>query len=261
MGFLRQYLFAVRSFTRVPVSGPLARWAGTGADAPDAGAAHFPGVGWLVGVVACASFAVLGLALPDSPFTAMVAAVASMAASLVLTGAAHEIALARFADAAGGTTTPGIRAAGIGAHGVLALALVALGKVSLLAVIAAQSPAAVMAALLAGQVVSRFWPLLLGRGVPSTAPSPGAHPFAGRVPARALGIAAAWTAAAPVVAWLAGGAGFAVGAVVVSAAVLGAMRRFCMTRLPGQSDEALGAAQQLCEIGFYLGAAIGLGLA
>lgn len=260
MSFLRQYLFAVRSFTRVPVTGPLARWVGSGPDALHSSAAHYPGVGWLVGVAACASFALVGLVLPDSPLTPVAAAAASIAACLSLTGASHEIALARAADAMAAGRVIG-RDPGIGAHGTLALVLTVLAKVSLLAVIAAQSPAAVMAALLAGQVVSRFWPLLLGRGVPYIGEPPGAQSLALPIPAGAYGIAAAWSVLAVAIAWLAAGPGFAACAVIVSGVVLLGMRRLCLRRLHGFNEDALGAAQQLCEIGLYFGAALGLRLA
>ena len=150
---------------------------------------------------------------------------------------------------------------GIGAHGILALVLTVLAKVSLLAIIAAQSPAAVMAALLAGHVVSRFWPLLLGRGMAYVGGPSAAQPLAQPIPPGALGVAAAWSVLALAIAWVADGPAFAACAVGASAAVLLGMRRLCARRLHGFNDDALGAAQQLCEIGFYFGAALGLRLA
>ncbi len=166
VSFLRQYLLAVQSFTRLPVTGTLAQWAGSGTDTLRASAAHYPGVGWLVGIVACAAFAVLATALGDTPFAPMAAAVGCIMATLMITGGAPEGGLARTADALGGTATAAraldiMKNPGLGSNGVLALALALLAKVSLLAVMAAQSPVAVMGALLAAQVLSRFWPLLL----------------------------------------------------------------------------------------------------
>ncbi len=98
VSFLRQYLFAIQSFTRVPVTGTLADWVGSSPDMLRASAAHFPGVGWLVGIVACAAFALLGLALPDTPLTPLAAAVGCTVATAWMTGAVHEIGLARTAD-------------------------------------------------------------------------------------------------------------------------------------------------------------------
>ena len=57
--FIRHYLLALQFFTRVPVTGRLAEWVGFSPAMLRASAAHFPGVGWLVGgvVAACSSVA------------------------------------------------------------------------------------------------------------------------------------------------------------------------------------------------------------
>ena len=46
---VREYLVAVQFFTRLPVTGALAQWVGWSPALLRASAAHFPGVGWLVG--------------------------------------------------------------------------------------------------------------------------------------------------------------------------------------------------------------------
>ena len=48
VSFLRQYLLAVQSFTRLPVTGTFAQRAGSSSETQRASAAHYPGVGWLV---------------------------------------------------------------------------------------------------------------------------------------------------------------------------------------------------------------------
>ncbi|MDP3761722.1 MAG: adenosylcobinamide-GDP ribazoletransferase [Ramlibacter sp.] len=265
MSFLRQYLLAVQSFTRLPVTGTLAQWAGSGPETARASAAHYPGVGWLVGFVACAVFALLATALGDTPFAPLAAAVGCIAAALMLTGGAHETGLARTADAMGvaapAAPAPGIvRDPRIRGDGVLALALALLAKVSLLAVLAAQSPAAVLGALIAAHVLSRFWPLLLASTLPSLgdAGTTGVRPLSARLDPRGLGIAAAWSVLALAIAWLAEGVAFAVLALAAGGLALLWMRRLFARRLRGFTDDALGATQQACEIATYLGAAVGL---
>ena len=52
MAPIRHFLLAVQFFTRIPVTGRLARWVGYSPAMLRASAAHFPGVGWLVALVA-----------------------------------------------------------------------------------------------------------------------------------------------------------------------------------------------------------------
>lgn len=266
MGFLHQYLFAVQSFTRLPVTGTLAQWMGASPEALRASAAHFPGVGWLVGIAGGAAFALAGLALGDNPYAPLAAAAICIGATLLITGGRHETGLARTADALGaaaGAAAPGpADDSRPGSHGVLALVLAVLLKVSLLATLAAQSPTAVLAALLVAPVLSRFWPLLLcttlpwlGAGVGVTT-DPGG--LANRIEPRGLGIAAAWSVAALALAWLAEGPGFALLALAAGGLALAAMRALLARRLQGFGASALGATQQACEAATYLGAAIGL---
>ena len=60
---LKHYLLALQFFTRVPVTGRLAAWVGFSPAMLRASAAHFPGVGWLVGLVVASFTAVLLVAL------------------------------------------------------------------------------------------------------------------------------------------------------------------------------------------------------
>ncbi len=267
MSFLRQYLLAVQFFTRVPVTGALGQWAGFSPDLLRASAAHFPGVGLLVGLVACTAFALLGLALPGSPYAPLVAAVGCTVATVLLTGGSHEIGLADSADGLGraareeAPATP--QDAHIGSYGTLALVLALAAKVSLLALLASESPAGVLAALLAAHVLSRFWPLLLVRTLPGMpeAASLKRSVLSERIDSRTLAIAAAWCVAPVAIGLMAQGPGFLITGVVFSGLALLGLRRLFARRLGGFSGDCLGATQQVCEIAFYLGAAIGLGLA
>lgn len=47
--FVRHFLLALQFFTRIPVTGRLAAWVGFSPAMLRASAAHFPGVGWVVG--------------------------------------------------------------------------------------------------------------------------------------------------------------------------------------------------------------------
>jgi adenosylcobinamide-GDP ribazoletransferase len=272
VSFLNRYLGAVQSFTRVPVTGALSQWVDRSPDNIHASAAHFPGVGWLVGIVACAAFALVGLLLPGNPFAPLAAAVGCTVATLMVTGSAHEIGLARIADSLGGAVSAAraleiMKDSRIGAFGVLALLLAVLAKVSLLAVLASHSPIAVLVALLAGHVVSRFWPLLLSRemvGVPGIpyvgTPGSAGQPLAEPLSKKSLGIAAAWSIPVVIIAWFAQGAAFAILPLLISGLALVWMQRTLARRLQGFTDDGVGATQQLGEIAFYFGAAVGLGV-
>jgi adenosylcobinamide-GDP ribazoletransferase len=268
VSFLREYLVALQFFTRMPVSGALAQWAGFHPDLLRASAAHFPGVGWLVGLTACTLFALVGLALPGSPYEPLAAGVGCTIATVLLTGGFHENGLSHVADGLGGNVQRDqalqiMRDSRIGGYGMLALALTLLAKVSLLALLAEQSPTAVLAALLAAHVLSRFWPLLLVRTLAHVGDSASAKskPLAERIGVRGLAIGAAWCIAPLGIAVLSQGAGFVIMALLFSGLALWSMQRLFARRLQGFTGDCLGATQQVCEIAFYLGAAVGLRLA
>lgn len=267
MTFLRAYLLAIRYFTRVPVAGALGPAETFSADSLRASAGHFPGVGWLAGMLGCSVFAFLGLALPVSPFTPFVAAVGCTIATALLTGAAHETGLAHTADAlARDTSTPQARAATaaqLHAAGALALVLALSAKTGLLAVLAASSPAAVLAALLAGHVLSRFWALWVPLGLPYLGDAAEAEtgPLGQRIGRPELSIAGSWSALALVVAGVAQGPAFAIAGVLASGGAVLWMRRVLAHRLRGFTRDSVGATQQVCEIACYLGAAVGSSIA
>jgi adenosylcobinamide-GDP ribazoletransferase len=264
--FLRHYLLAVQFFTRLPVTGALAQWVGFSPEMLRASAAHFPGVGWLVGLAACAVFAGLSLFLPNTGFTPLVAAVGCTIATVLLTGAFHEDGLADLADGLGGSSERAraleiMKDSRLGSYGMLALLLAVLAKVGLLALLAARSPAAVLAALLAAHVVSRLWPLLLIRTLRYVADEAGSKskPLADRIEPAALGIAAAWCVVPLAIAFLVQDGAFVFGGLAASALAALWMYRLLARRLQGFTGDALGATQQLCEVAFYFGAALAVG--
>jgi hypothetical protein len=101
--FIRHYLLAVQFFTRIPVTGQLADWVGFSPAMLRASAAHFPGVGVLVGALLAAFTWALQTALPHNAYAPLVAAVLGTAWGVLLTGAFHEDGLADVADGLGGT--------------------------------------------------------------------------------------------------------------------------------------------------------------
>lgn len=265
MKFVRHYLLALQFFTRIPVTGRLAAWVGYSPPMLRASAAHFPGVGWLVGALAALVFGVALLLLPDVPFGALTAAVLCTVASVLLTGGFHEDGLSDTADGLGGGPTREraleiMKDSRVGAYGVLALVLALLAKVALLALLGSIDLELACASVLAAHVASRFFPLLLIRLLPhvgDTALSK-SKPLAEQITTASLAVALLWTAAA-----------LAVVAVFIPdqpwwapllAAALGWlwMWRLLVRRLQGFTGDGLGATQQVCEIAFYLGVAFSL---
>jgi adenosylcobinamide-GDP ribazoletransferase len=274
---VREYLLAVQFFTRIPITGRLAQWVGFSPEQLRASAAHFPGVGVVVGLVAAAVFTGVQALLPESTFTPLLAAALSTVATVLLTGGFHEDGLADVADGLGGSyererALEIMKDSRVGAFGALALVLALLCKVALLAILGSLDSVAleaddapwagwsIAAALVLGHVVSRGLPLLLIRWLPhvgDTATSK-SKPLADTISAGALAMAFAWCFIALALGLIALEAINLI--VACSCAVLALlwMRRLFRRRLQGFTGDGLGATQQVCEIAFYFGLAISL---
>ncbi|RZL97119.1 MAG: hypothetical protein EOP73_26145, partial [Variovorax sp.] len=212
---VRHFLLALQFFTRIPVTGRLARWVGYSPAMLRASAAHFPAVGWVVGAIGALAFALASVLWPPA-----VAAVLATVATVLATGAFHEDGLADVADGLGGTQDRAraleiMRDSRIGAFGAIALVL-ALGlKLATLAALAqvgrttwadggvAGRPigpwhggtASACAGLLAAHVLSRLAPLAPMRWLPHVSGEASkSKPLADAVSGCALGIAALWSA-------------------------------------------------------------------
>lgn len=279
--FIRHYLLAVQFFTRIPVTGALAAWTGYSPAMLRASAAHFPGIGWLVGAVAAGVYSLLMALLTATDFAPLVAAVLSTVATVLLTGGFHEDGLADVTDGLGGSSDRDraleiMKDSRVGAFGAMALVLALLGKVALLALLgsvesalsgAEETPAdlpldgwLVAAALFAAHVVSRTLPLLLIRALPhvgDTAASK-SKPLADQITLGSLGVAFVWAFSALALASYALPAMSLIVACSVSVIALLWMGRLFWRRLQGFTGDCLGATQQVCEIAFYLGLAIAL---
>ncbi|WP_096670694.1 adenosylcobinamide-GDP ribazoletransferase [Polaromonas sp. AET17H-212] len=279
--FIRHYLLAVQFFTRIPVTGALAAWTGYSPAMLRASAAHFPGVGWLVGAVAAGVYSLLMALLPATDFAPLVAAVLSTVATVLLTGGFHEDGLADVTDGLGGSYDRDraleiMKDSRVGAFGAMALVLALLGKVALLALLGSvesalsggeETPAdlpldgwLVAAALFAAHVVSRTLPLLLIRALPhvgDTAVSK-SKPLADQITLSSLGVAFVWSFSALALASYALPAMSLIVACSFSVLALLWMGRLFSRRLQGFTGDCLGATQQVCEIAFYLGLAVAL---
>lgn len=263
MNLLRHYLLAVQFFTRIPVTGRLAHWVGFSPALLRASAAHFPGVGVLVGaLVACFTLALLH-ALPASPFAPLVAAALGTVLSVLITGGFHEDGLADVADGLGGSSERAraleiMKDSRVGAFGAMALVLALLSKVALLALLGSVDGGLMAVALFAAHVCSRTWPLLLIRCMPHVGDAAGSKskPLADQISNASLLVAFAWfAAAAALVLWLTEGVAWWA-PVLASLLALLWMGRMLWRRLQGFTGDGLGATQQICELAFYLGLAV-----
>ncbi len=265
MDAIRHYLLAVQFFTRIPVTGRVAAWVGYSPAMLRASTAHFPGVGWLVALVACTVAALSGTLLHGRPGSALVTAVLCTVATVLLTGGLHEDGLADVADGLGGSlereqALAVMKDSRVGAFGAMALVLVLLAKVALLALLDASSGTALLAALLGGHVWSRFCPLLLVRGLPHVgdAATSKSKPLTEQISGGALGLAFLWCFIPLALVYWAQAATFLIAGITTSLLALGWMARLFARRLQGFTGDCLGATQQVCEIAFYLGAAVAL---
>jgi adenosylcobinamide-GDP ribazoletransferase len=274
--FIRHYLLAVQFFTRIPVTGHLADWVGFSPTMLRASAAHFPGVGWLVGGLVAAFTGALLSYLPEGGFSPLVAAVWGTAFGVLVTGAFHEDGLADVFDGLGGSPDREraliiMKDSRVGAFGAISLVMTLLGKVSLLALLASISGELLCAAIFLAHVVSRTWPLLLIRLMVHVGDAAGSKskPLADQINRTSLLAALVWCLLAL---GLVGYLQITLNLIVIedeSLALLKAfmtaiafsglaflvMWRWFWRRLQGFTGDCLGATQQVCELAFYLGLA------
>ncbi|MEJ8809860.1 adenosylcobinamide-GDP ribazoletransferase [Variovorax ureilyticus] len=259
MNGVRHFLLALQFFTRVPVTGPLAAWVGFSPAMLRASAAHFPGVGWLVGAVGAGVFYLASAGLAGLA-GALVAAALSTIATVLMTGAFHEDGLADVADGLGGSADRTraleiMKDSRIGAFGAIALVL-ALGlKAVLLAALAEEGALRVVVALVCAHVLSRLAPLFLIRWLPYVGDENAASkskPLADAIDNGAMRVGVAWSL--PAMAWLVMTFGIARGLAPVLLGAMAAlfMARLLHRRLRGFTGDGLGATQQVCELAIYL---------
>ncbi len=265
MQFVRHFLLAVQFFTRIPITGRLAAWVGFSPAMLRASAAHFAGVGWMVGAVAVAVYAVIASA-SASVFAPLVAACLSTVATALLTGGFHEDGLADVADGLGGSYDKTraleiMKDSRVGAFGAMALVLALATKVSLLAALGSSSLPLACVVLLGAHVVSRACPMVLVWLLPhvgDTATSK-SKPLADQVTTGVLWSNFAWCLLLLPLVIIAGAATIFIVSGLAAWLVLAWMWRLFSKRLQGFTGDCLGATQQVCEIAFYVGALLALG--
>lgn len=236
----RLWRVALGFFTRVPVH--IADFQET--DLNHA-ACYFPLVGVLVGAV---SYAVYWIAAQWLPLEITI--LASMAASIGMTGAFHEDGLADAADGLGGgwqkqQVLTIMQDSRLGSYGAVALFLVLVAKFQALLHV----PAAILlAAMLAGHSLSRFAAMLVIYTQPYVRAEGKAKPLATQLGPYELMLAAVFglapLALLPMRLWLA--------LLPVALTWLWFSRKLKL-RLGGYTGDCLGAMQQLTELAFYLG--------
>jgi adenosylcobinamide-GDP ribazoletransferase len=276
--FFRHYLLALQFFTRIPVTGRLAAWVGYNPQMLRASAAHFPGVGWLIGLLVAGLSALLLLSLPAGGFAPLVVATLGTAFGILLTGAFHEDGLADVADGLGGSLQREraleiMKDSRVGAFGAIAIVMALLVKVALVAQLASMGVPVLCAGLFLAHVVSRTWPLLLIRLLPHVGDLAGSKskPLADQISIPALLAALVWCVAALLLVVYTQGtlhgvvpeplqdsfAAAFLGALAASALAFVWMGRWFARRLQGFTGDCLGATQQICELAFYLGFLLG----
>jgi len=240
---LRLLLTAVQYFTRIRVPA----WVGHAQEQLAGAIRYFPVVGLIVGASGAATLWLAAQVLP-APLPAILATVVTV----LMTGAIHEDGLADTCDGLGGGATREraleiMKDPRIGAFGAIALVLALLLKTSALSLMTLWTA---MTALFAAHAFSRFCAVLFsfaGRYVGSAERSRAA-PVVTRVRIGDVLVAALFGLPALLLCGR-----DAIVAVVVALALLGLLFRWCVKRIGGYTGDTLGAAQQVAEIGFYLG--------
>ena len=193
-----------------------------------------------------------------------------------MTGAFHEDGLADVADGLGGSydrerALTIMKDSRVGAFGAIAVVLALVAKVAMLAVIGSVGAAWMCAAIMGAHVVSRTWPLLLIRLLPHVGDADGSKskPLADQITLPSLVVALAWCVGALVLTMFAQSALQPDARITLAwgAGLLGSALAFWRAhalfarRLQGFTGDCLGTTQQVCELAFYLGLALGLGAA
>ncbi|WP_066456838.1 adenosylcobinamide-GDP ribazoletransferase [Castellaniella caeni] len=244
----RLFFTALQFFTRLPIP----TWVGFKPAWLQHCTRYYPLVGWVVGGLG--AFVYL---LANSVWPQAVAVLLSMAASLVVTGAFHEDGFADTCDGLGGAVSKEralqiMKDSRIGTYGAAGLGLMLALK---FATLNALPPAWTAAALMLAHPASRLGSALIIWRMRYAREEGKAKPLGHRMRGYELVIASV-CGLLPAVAL--GAARIVPSAGVAMALLLGLagtiwMARLLARRLDGYTGDGLGAAQQLGELGCYLG--------
>ncbi len=265
--FIKHFLLAIQFFTRIPVAGKLADWVGFSPQMLKASAAHFAGVGWVVGAVAALVYTVFVALLPGS-YAPLIAACLSTIATVLLTGGFHEDGLADLADGLGGSYDRDraleiMKDSRVGAFGAMALVLALLTKIALLAALAQLQAWQVVMLVLSSHVISRALPMGLLTLLPHVGDAAGSKskPLADSISTQALLSNIFWCFGLLPGIFITDVAIEFIAGMGLAFLAWGLMWWRLSKRLQGFTGDALGATQQVCEIAFLLGALLVIGLA
>lgn len=242
---LNAFLGAVRFFTRIPVSTRIPH-----SDALlNHASRYFPAVGLLVGLISATSFLLASLLLPSS-----VSILIAMVTSIYLTGAFHEDGLTDMTDGLGGgwekmRILEIMKDSRVGSYGVIAICMTLLTKFICLS----ESDAAwIPLLLIAGHAFSRYCSVLIMAGmsyVREDALSK-SKPLATTLSSSSLLVASLFgIGGLCLLPWPSALAGAAAGFTITIW-----LARKLQKWLGGYTGDCLGAAQQLSEAAFYIGA-------
>ena len=238
-----EYFFgALRFFTRLPVPG----WVGHSSEGLQRSSRYFPAVGLIVGGVAALVFIVTSFFWPKT-----LAVLASMASTLLVTGAFHEDGWGDMVDGFGGGWEKAqiltiMKDSRIGSYGAVAMILMLLTKFC--ALVEIELPM-IPLVLIAGHAFSRLCAISLLRGLDYVRDEGKAKPLATQIGRGELAFAAC-TALLPLLFLPFSQVVFAVLLAVVATVYLA--RKF-RRHLGGYTGDCLGATQQLAEVAFYAG--------
>ena len=241
---LELFFAAVGFFTRLPV--PMK------ADFSESDLNHstryFPLVGIMIGVVAAVVYTLAAKVVPTE-----LAILASMAATIYLTGAFHEDGLTDAVDGLGGGWEKDqvlaiMQDSRIGSFGAIGLFLILLAKYEALT---HTYPALIPVAMIAGHSLSRFAAVLVIYTQPYVKPKGKAKPLSTRLTKGELSLAAAF-----------GLLPLLLLAPKLLITLIPVIIVWCWfsyklkQRLGGYTGDCLGAMQQLTELAFYIGVVI-----
>ncbi|MGB6242382.1 MAG: adenosylcobinamide-GDP ribazoletransferase [Castellaniella sp.] len=245
---IRLFFTALQFFTRLPVPA----WVGFKPAWLQHCTRYYPLVGWVAGGVAALVYALAQAVWPQP-----VAVLLSMAAGLVLTGAFHEDGFADVCDGLGGAVSKDraldiMKDSRLGTYGVAGLGLMLALK---FAALNAMPPSGVVGALLLAHPASRLGSALLIWRMRYAREEGKAKPLGRRMRNQEFAVAAicGGLPAGLMIVFgllpLAGVVWAAMGLLTGTAWIAWVLQR----RLGGYTGDGLGAAQQLSELGCYLG--------
>lgn len=242
---LHAFLGAVRFFTRIPVSDHIPHSEALLNHA----ARYFPAIGLLVGVISAMVFGLSSLLLPQT-----ISVLLAMSASIYLTGAFHEDGLSDMTDGLGGgwdklRILDIMKDSRVGNYGVIVIVMALVIK--FMCLVEAKT-AWVPILLITGHAFSRYCSVLIMAGMQYVREDTlsKAKPLATKLSGNALVVATVF-GLVPLL-WLPFGAmlvGMTAGVLITIW-----LGRKLQKWLGGYTGDCLGAAQQLSEVAFYLGA-------